>query len=109
MTKNYTETEKWYLLSNKEQILSNKKFNFVKPDNLCNKNNNIKNKKQLMLLNAIKKISLKKEKNKKKERGIPYIYKNRIYSAKRLQTGSDAVSCIIARVLENIRDVIGGL
>ena len=46
MTKNYTETEKWYLLSNKEQILSYKKINFVKPDNLCNKNNNIKNKKQ---------------------------------------------------------------
>ena len=46
MTKNYTETEKWYLLSNKEQILSYKKINFVKPDNLCNKNNNINNKKQ---------------------------------------------------------------
>ena len=46
MTKNYTETEKWYLLSNKEQILSYKKINFVKSDNLCNKNNNINNKKQ---------------------------------------------------------------
>ena len=57
MTKNYTETEKWYLLSNKEQILSYKKFNFVKPDNLCNKSNNTSNKKQLMLLNATKKIS----------------------------------------------------
>ena len=57
MTKNYAETEKWYLLSNKEQILSYKIFNFVKPDNLCNKNNNINNKKQLMLLNVTKKIS----------------------------------------------------
>ena len=56
MSKKFTETEEWYLLSNKEQILSNKKFNFVKPDDLCNKNNNINNKKQLMLLNATKKI-----------------------------------------------------
>ena len=57
MTKKFTETEEWYLLSNKEQILSNKKFNFVKPDDLGNKNNNVNNKKQLMLLNATKNIS----------------------------------------------------
>ena len=57
MSKKFTETEEWYLLSNKEQILSYKKFNFIKPDDLCNKNNNINNKKQLMLLNATKKIS----------------------------------------------------
>ena len=56
MTKNYTETEKGYLLSNKEQMLSYKKFNSLKPDNLCNKNKNINNKKQLILLNATKKI-----------------------------------------------------
>ena len=67
MSKKFTETEEWYLLSNKEQILSYKKFNFVKPDDLCNKNNNINNKKQLMLLNATKNISQKKERNKKKE------------------------------------------
>ena len=57
MTKNYTKTEKWYLFSNKEQILSYTKFNFVKQDDLSNKNNNINNNKQLMLLNATKKIS----------------------------------------------------
>ena len=56
ISKKFTETEKRYLLSNKEQIFSYKKFNFVKPDDLCNKNNNINNKKQLMLLNATKKI-----------------------------------------------------
>ena len=67
MSKKFTETEDWYLLSNKEQMLSYKKFNFVKPDDLCNKNNNINNKKQLMLLNATKNISQKKERNKKKE------------------------------------------
>ena len=55
MNKKFTETEKWYLLSNIEQILSNKKFNFVKPDDLCNNNNN-NNNKQLMLLNAAKKF-----------------------------------------------------
>ena len=57
MSKKFTETEEWYLLSNKGQILSYKKFTFVKPDDLCDKNNNINNKKQLMLLNATKKIS----------------------------------------------------
>ena len=57
MSKKITETEEWYLLSNKEQILSYKKFNFVKTDDLCNKNNNINIKKQLMLLNATNKIS----------------------------------------------------
>ena len=57
ISKKFTETEKRYLLSNKEQILSYKKFNFVKPGDLCNKNNNINNKKQLMLLNMTKKIS----------------------------------------------------
>ena len=57
MTKNYTEREIWYLFYNKEQILSYTKFNFVKQDDLSNKNNNINNNKQLMLLNATKKIS----------------------------------------------------
>ena len=44
---------------------------------------------------------------KKRGRGIPYIYKNRIYLGKRPQTGSCAVSRVIARLLENVRDVIG--
>ena len=44
---------------------------------------------------------------KKRGRGIPYIYKNRIYLGKRPQTGSGAVSRFIARLLENVRDVIG--
>ena len=44
---------------------------------------------------------------KKRGRGIPYIYKNRIYLGKRPQTGSGAVSRVIARLLENVRDVIG--
>ena len=44
---------------------------------------------------------------KKRATGIPYIYKNRIYLGKRLKTGSGAVSCVIARLLENVGDVIG--
>ena len=40
-------------------------------------------------------------------RGIPYIYKNRIYLGKRPQTGSGAVSRVIACLLENVGDVIG--
>ena len=52
-------------------------------------------------------------KKRKKERGkeIPYIYIyiyiNRIYFGKRPQTGSGAVSRIIARLLGNVGDVIG--
>ena len=57
MTKNYTEREILYLFYNKEQILSYTKFNFLKQDDLSNKNNNINNNKQLMLLNATKNIS----------------------------------------------------
>ena len=40
-------------------------------------------------------------------RGIPYIYKNRIYLGKRPQTASDANSRVIVRLLENVGDVIG--
>ena len=47
------------------------------------------------------------KKRKKWGKEIPYIYKNRIYFEKRPQTGSDAVSRIIARLLENVGDVIG--
>ena len=44
---------------------------------------------------------------KKRGRGIPYIYKNRIYLGKRPQKGSGAVSRVIACLLENVGDVIG--
>ena len=57
MVKNYTKTEKWYLLSNTDQILSFKKFGFVKLDYFCHKNNNTNNNKHIMLLNTTKKIS----------------------------------------------------
>ena len=40
-------------------------------------------------------------------RGIPYIYKNRVYLEKRPQTGASGIPKVIARLLENIGDVIG--
>ena len=49
----------------------------------------------------------KKKRGRKRGRGIPYIYKNRVYLGKRPQTGTGAVSKIIARLLENVGDVIG--
>ena len=50
-----------------------------------------------------KKFPRRRRGTKKRWRGIPYIYKNRIYLEKRPQTGSGAVS----RLLENVGDVIG--
>ena len=39
-----------------------------------------------------KRFPRKRKRTKKRERRIPYIYKNRIYLGKRPQTGSGAVS-----------------
>ena len=50
----------------------------------------------------------KKRKRKRKGNSLYiYIYINRIYIGKRPQTGSGAVSRIIARLLGNVGDVIG--
>ena len=48
-----------------------------------------------------------KKRGTKRGRGIPYIYKNRVYLGKRSQTGTGAVSKIITRLLENVGDVMG--
>ena len=44
---------------------------------------------------------------KKRGKGPPYIYKNKVYLGKRAQSGTGAVSQVIARLLENVGDVIG--
>ena len=44
---------------------------------------------------------------KKRGKGLPYIYKNKVYLGKRPQTGTGVVSRVIARLLENVGDVIG--
>ena len=60
-----------------------------------------------MFTNEEKKKTIKIRKVKKRGRGIPYLYKNRVYFEKKLQKGSGAISKVIARLLENIGDVIG--
>ena len=52
MKKKFSETEKWYLLSNKDQIISYLKYNEQKLDNLSTK-------KVLMLLNETKKVPIR--------------------------------------------------
>ena len=54
-----------------------------------------------------KRFPRKRRRTTKRGRWIPYIYKNRVYLGKRPQTGSGAVSRVIACLLENIGDVIG--
>ena len=49
----------------------------------------------------------KKRRGRKRGREIPYTYKNKVYLGKRPQTGTGAVSKIIAHLLENVGDVIG--
>ena len=43
----------------------------------------------------------------KRGKGLLYIYKNKVYLGKRPQKGTGAVSLVIARLLENVGDVIG--
>ena len=54
-----------------------------------------------------RKKQLKLERLKKRRRGIPCLYKNRVYFGKKLQKGIGAISKVIARLLENVGDVIG--
>ena len=44
---------------------------------------------------------------KKRGKGLPYIYKNKVYLGKRPQTGTGAVSRVMACLLENVGDIIG--
>ena len=48
MGKKFSETEKWYLLSNKDQIMSYRQYNIEKSDDLSKE-------KLLMLINETKK------------------------------------------------------
>ena len=49
----------------------------------------------------------KNRRGRKRGRGLPYIYNNRIYLGKRPQTGTGAVSRILAHLLQNVGDIIG--
>ena len=48
-----------------------------------------------------------RRRRKKRGKGLLYIFKNKVYLGKRPQTGTGAVSRVIARLLENVGDVIG--
>ena len=54
-----------------------------------------------------KRFPIKRRRTTKRGRGIPYIYKNRIYLGKRPQAGFGAVSRVTARLLENVGNGIG--
>ena len=54
LKKKISKTEQWYLLSYKDQIMSYKNYNLIKPDVLY-VNDKTNNKKQLMLINETKK------------------------------------------------------
>ena len=49
----------------------------------------------------------KNRRGRKRGRGLPYIYNNMIYSGKRPQTGTGAVSWVLEHLLQNIGDIIG--
>ena len=49
----------------------------------------------------------KNRRGRKRGRGLPYIYNNRIYLGKRPQTGTGAVSRILAHLLQNVGDIFG--
>ena len=48
-----------------------------------------------------------RRRRKKRGKGLPYIFKNKVYLGKRPQTGTGAVFWVIARLLENVGNVIG--
>ena len=52
-----------------------------------------------------KKYKINSRKYKKRGRGVPYIYNNRVYFGKKRQKGSGAV-LLLAKLLSN---VVGGL
>ena len=40
-------------------------------------------------------------------RGLPYIYRKKIYFGKRQQTGKGVVSKVLTHLLQNVGDIIG--
>ena len=48
-----------------------------------------------------------RKRRQKRGKGLPYVYNNRIYLAKRPQTGLGAISKILATLLANVGNVIG--
>ena len=47
------------------------------------------------------------ERRGNRRKGIPYIFKNKVYLWKRPQKGSGTLSRVLAKLLENIGSVVG--
>ena len=47
-----------------------------------------------------------RRRKRKRGRGIPYVYKNKIYFGKRPQTGKGFVSKVLAHLLQNVGNII---
>ena len=98
----FCQTEYWYLLSSKGYIMSYKNYNISKVDELWI----IK----ITILNAIKwdeKDIIRKKEEEKEDEEFRIFIKTEFYSGKKPQTGSGAISRVVARLLENVGDVIG--
>ena len=48
-----------------------------------------------------------RRKRRKRGKGLPYVYENRIYFGKRPQTSKGVVSKVLAHLLHNIGEIIG--
>ena len=48
-----------------------------------------------------------RRRKRKRGRGIPYVYKNKIYFGKRPQTRKGVVSKVLGHLLQNVGDIIG--
>ena len=48
-----------------------------------------------------------RRRRKKRGRGIPYVYRNKIYFGKRPQTSKGVVSKVLAHSLQIVGDIIG--
>ena len=48
-----------------------------------------------------------RRKRRKRGKGLPYVYENRIYFGKRPQTSKGVVSKVLAHLLHNVGDIIG--
>ena len=43
---------------------------------------------------------------RKRERGLPYVYKNKVYLGKRMQKGSGVLSRVLAKLLVGAGDIV---
>ena len=48
-----------------------------------------------------------RRKRRKRGKGLPYVYENRIYFGKRPQTAKGVVSKVLAHLLPSVGDIIG--